>query len=163
MAHPLEIRQGGLQDEDVIELLREHLKSAALYSPPESIHALDLEGLRAENVTFWTARRGGELAGCGALIELDSRHGEVKSMRTASTHLRQGVASAILRHILDVARARGYAKVSLETGSMDAFAAARALYARFGFEPCPPFAHYTPDSYSTWMTLNLGENGECIS
>lgn len=156
-----EIREGDLDSPEVQALLREHLASVALYSPPESFHALDLDGLRAPEVTFWSVWSHGEgasqdksvLVGCGALKELDPRHGEIKSMRTASSHLRKGVGGAMVRHIIAVARRRGYARLSLETGSMAAFAPARALYTRFGFTPCPPFADYTDDSNSTFMTL----------
>ena len=93
--------------------------------------------------------------GCGALKELDARHGEIKSMRVASNHLRKGYASRILQHILDEARNRSYEVVSLETGSMEAFAPARKLYTRFGFQECGPFGEYVEDPYSTFMTLEL--------
>jgi len=137
---------------DIIQLLGEHLASAALHSPPESIHALDLDGLRQPNITFWSARHGSELLGCCALKELDSRHGEIKSMRTASEHLRKGVAARLLEHLLGEATRRGYQQLSLETGSMEAFAPARRLYGRFGFEACGPFADYVEDPYSVFMT-----------
>lgn len=137
---------------DIIQLLGEHLASAALHSPPESIHALDLDGLRQPNITFWSARHGSELLGCCALKELDSRHGEIKSMRTASEHLRKGVAARLLAHLLGEATRRGYQQLSLETGSMEAFAPARCLYGRFGFEACGPFADYVEDPYSVFMT-----------
>lgn len=137
---------------DIIQLLGEHLASAALHSPPESIHALDLDGLRQPNITFWSARHGSELLGCCALKALDSRHGEIKSMRTASEHLRKGVAARLLEHLLGEATRRGYQQLSLETGSMEAFAPARRLYGRFGFEACGPFADYVEDPYSVFMT-----------
>lgn len=137
---------------DIIQLLGEHLASAALHSPPESIHALDLDGLRQPNITFWSARHGSELLGCCALKELDSRHAEIKSMRTASGHLRKGVAARLLEHLLGEATRRGYQQLSLETGSMEAFAPARRLYGRFGFEACGPFADYVEDPYSVFMT-----------
>ncbi|MDP3936622.1 MAG: GNAT family N-acetyltransferase [Deltaproteobacteria bacterium] len=135
--------------------MQEHLESVALYSPPESIHALDLVALRSPDVTFWSVWQGADLVGCGALKELDASHGELKSMRTASSHLREGVAAALLEHMLEVARKRGYRRLSLETGSMEAFAPARALYARFGFELCGPFADYVEDPYSVFMTREL--------
>jgi len=93
--------------------------------------------------------------GCGAIKELNSRHGEIKSMRTVSLHLRKGVAAALMRHILDEARRRAYQRLSLETGSMEAFAPARRLYARFGFKPCGPFADYVEDPYSVFMTRDM--------
>jgi putative acetyltransferase len=152
---PLQIRIDDLAGPEIAALLREHLESVARLSPPESVHALDLQALRAPEVTFWTVWQSSELVGCGALKELDPRHGEIKSMRTASGHLRKGVASALIDHILDVARRRGYGRLSLETGSMEAFAPARALYARCGFAACGPFADYVEDPNSVFMTREL--------
>jgi len=151
----VDIRIDDLRGPEIARLLEEHLRSMRQLSPPESVHALDLEGLRRPEITFWTAWRGAELLGCGALKELDARHGEVKSMRTASAHLRQGVASGLLRHLLEEAARRSYRRLSLETGSMEAFAPARNLYARFGFLPCGPFAGYTDDPNSFYMTKAL--------
>ena len=155
MPSPFEIRTDDLTKVEVLALLQEHLDAVSQISPPESVHALDLDGLRAPEVTFWSVWQGSTLAGCGALKELDAHHGEIKSMRTASSHLRTGVAAALLEHILHVARARGYRRLSLETGSQEAFAPARALYARFGFEPCGPFADYIDDPNSVFMTREL--------
>lgn len=140
---------------EISNLIGEHLRSMHQLSPPESIHALGLEKLRQPDITFWTVWDGAELMGCGALKELDLEHGEIKSMRTARTHLRKGVASAMLRHILDEARRRGYERVSLETGAGAAFEPARQLYARHGFVPCGPFGDYRPDPNSVFMTLEL--------
>ena len=151
----MEIRLDKLRSREIIGLLNEHLHSMALHSPPESVHALDLEGLRQPNVSFWSAWDGMELLGCGAIKELDGRHGEIKSMRTASGHLRKGVASALLEHILSEAGKRSYQRLSLETGSAPAFAPARKMYARFGFLPCEPFADYGPDPHSVFMTRTL--------
>jgi len=151
----VELRIDDLRGPEIARLLEEHLRSMRRLSPPESVHALDLEGLRRPEVTFWTAWQGAELLGCGALKELDARHGEIKSMRTASAHLRKGVASGILRHIVQEAARRSYGRLSLETGSMAAFAPARGLYARFGFVPCGPFADYTDDPNSFYMTKEL--------
>jgi putative acetyltransferase len=153
--NPIVIREGGLDDPQVIALLREHLAGMADLSPPESIHALDLDGLRHPGIWFWSAWRDGVLLGCGALKALDAAHGEVKSMRTASAHRRAGIGQAILQHILDEARRRGYRRLSLETGSMDGFAPARRLYARAGFVECAPFADYTDDPNSVYMTRLL--------
>lgn len=125
------------------------------HSPPESVHALDLEGLRSPEITFWSAWQEGELLGCGALKQLDTQHGEVKSMRTARAHLRKGVASGILQHIINEAERRSYNRLSLETGSMVAFEPAQALYASFGFEYCGPFADYNEDPNSVFMTRQL--------
>jgi putative acetyltransferase len=124
-------------------------------SPPESKHALDLEGLRKPDITFWTLWMGGKLAGCCALKELDSRHGEIKSMRTATASLRKGVAARLLQNLIDVAQGRAYERLSLETGSMPYFEPARSLYRRFGFRECGPFAAYVVDPNSVFMTLDL--------
>ena len=155
MPGPFDIRADDLSGPEVAALLRAHLDGVAVHSPPESIHALDLDGLRGPGVTFWSVWQGSELVGCGALKELDAQHGELKSMRTATAHLRKGVASALLRHILDEARRRSYRRLSLETGAQPGFAPARALYARFGFAPTGPFADYVDDPNSVFMTLLL--------
>lgn len=144
-----------LQGPEIKALLQEHLDSMRLYSPPESIHALDIEALRRPDITFWTAWENGELLGCGALKELDSRHGEIKSMRTSSRHLRQGVARAVLSEIIQEAKRRHYTRLSLETGSHAAFAPARELYAGFGFIYCEPFDGYSLDPHSVFMTKQL--------
>ena len=151
----MDIRPDDLTGDAIRALLAEHLRRMHEISPPESVHALDLDGLRAPDVTFWSAWSDGELLGCGALREIDAAHGEVKSMRTAAAHLRQRVAAAMLRHLLAEARRRGYARVSLETGSQPPFEPARRLYASFGFEPCAPFADYVEDPNSVFMTLAL--------
>ena len=140
---------------EIVALIGEHLRDMHVITPPESIHALGLEKLRQPDITFWTAWDGGELLGCGALKQLDPRHGEIKSMRTARAHLRKGVAAAMLRHILDEAKSRGYTRLSLETGAMAAFEPARQLYARHGFQTCGPFADYRLDPNSVFMTMEL--------
>lgn len=137
---------------DVLALLEGHLADMRATSPPESVHALDAEALTASRVTFWTARDEGTLLGCAALADLGGGEGEVKSMRTAPASRGRGVAAALLGHLLDTARERGYARVSLETGSQDFFAPARRLYARHGFEVCGPFGSYRDDPHSTFMT-----------
>ena len=126
------------------------------WSPPGSVHALDLARLRAPQITFWTVWDGADLMGCGALKQLDARHGEIKSMRTAERHRRRGVAARMLTHIIEEARSRFYSRLSLETGSMAAFAPARELYASYGFALCPPFGDYKPDVNSVCMTMELG-------
>ena len=136
-------------------LLRQHLQDVARHSPAESIHALDIDALCRPEITFWTVRDSGDVIGCGALLELDATHGEIKSMRTARTHLRRGVASIILERILGEAHRRLYRRLSIETGAQDAFAPARALYRRFGFVMCDPFADYRPDPNSVFMTKRL--------
>lgn len=151
----MDIRVDDLSSPDVGRLVGEHLRTMALHSPPESMHALGLDALRKPEITFWSIWEGAELMGCGALKELDALHGEIKSMRTASQHLRTGVASALLSHILEEARRRSYRRLSLETGSVEAFEPARRLYERFGFRPCGPFAEYVEDRHSVFMTREL--------
>lgn len=151
----MSITEGGLDDPDVLALLREHLQGMADHSPPESIHALDVEGLKAPGITFWTMRDGSEVLGCIALKQLDERHGEIKSMRTASARLRKGVGAALLEHLVAEARRRGYERLSLETGSGPGFEAAHALYRKFGFVECGPFADYREDPFSRFMTIVL--------
>ena len=149
------IRAGGLDDPRVVALLQRHLADMALHSPPGSIHALDLCRLRAPGLSFWTAWRGDALVGCGALKDLGDGHGELKSMRTDPAHLRQGVAAAMLAHLMATARTQGLQRLSLETGSAAAFAPAHALYARHGFAMCGPFGDYVEDSFSVFMTRTL--------
>ena len=151
----MEIRQGGLDTAEVAALLGEHLEEMHRYSPPESVHALDLDRLRTPDLTFWSVWDGSDVLGCGALRELDATHGELKSMRTATAHRRRGVAAALLEHLVAEARSRGYTRVSLETGSPGAFAPARALYAGYGFRACGPFGPYAADDFSVFMTLDL--------
>jgi len=151
----MDIRLDDLSGPEVQALLEEHLRNMRSISPPGSVHALDLTALRQPGVTFWSVWSGPVLVGCGALKELGPLHGEIKSMRTASGHRRQGVAQAMLRHILDVAASRGYRRLSLETGSQPAFEPARRLYERFGFQYCPPFEGYSEDPNSVFMTKEL--------
>ncbi|MFZ2989629.1 GNAT family N-acetyltransferase [Ideonella sp.] len=150
-----DIRLDDLNGPEIQALLEEHLRHMHSMSPPESVHALDLSGLKVPEVSFWTVWEGEQLMGCGALKALGPDHGEIKSMRTAQAHRQRGVGRAVLSHILDEARARGYRQISLETGPMDGFAPARALYRSMGFVPCPPFADYTDDPNSVFMRLVL--------
>lgn len=151
----MHIRVDDLTHPAVLALLREHLAGMHAQSPPESVHALGLDRLRAPDITFWAVWEDENLLGCGALRQLDDRHGELKSMRTAQAHLRRGVGSALLTHILDEARRRGLTRLSLETGSTPGFDPARRLYARFGFTECGPFADYAEDPFSVFMTRSL--------
>lgn len=151
----MQIRQDDLTGPEIHALLEEHLQHMRSVSPPESVHALDLNKLRQPAITFWTVWSGDSLMGCGALKQLDATHGEIKSMRTAQPHRRSGVAHAMLTHIVEEAQRRGYARLSLETGSQDAFEPARRLYARFGFTQCGPFEGYTDDPNSVFMTRLL--------
>ncbi len=150
------IQEDDLSDDRVIALVTGHLSQMKEVTPEESVHALGPGALRADDITVWTAWSDPgkkELMGCGALKEIDREHGEIKAMRTGESHLRRGIATALLRHMIKEAHRRSYARLSLETGSTSHFAPARALYARFGFNECGPFEGYTEDPHSTFMTL----------
>ncbi len=139
----------------VHDLLNEHLQHMHSLSPAESVHALNLEKLRHPDITFWTAWDGTELLGCGALKQLDARSGEVKSMRTPTALRRRGAGRALLAHIIDEAKSRGCTSLWLETGAVQAFRPAQKLYESFGFVTCGPFADYSLDPYSVFMTLEI--------
>ena len=151
----MKIVKDDLTRQDVIDVLLDHHQSMFAHSPAESVHALDLDGLRGPDMTFWSAWIEDEVAGCGGLKELDSTHGEIKAMRTVDKHLRKGVGVNVLKTIIGEARLRGYARLSLETGTHEAFAAARNMYALNGFRDCQPFGAYQLDPHSTFMTLEL--------
>jgi putative acetyltransferase len=151
----MQIRVDDLQGAQIIALLQEHFLAMRRVSPPESCHVLDLSGLRKADVTFWSVWDGDQLAGCGALKELTAEHGEIKSMRTVASNQRRGVASKLMHHMIEEAKRRGYHRLSLETGSMAYFDPARALYASFGFVPCPAFNGYVDDPNSVYMAKDL--------
>jgi putative acetyltransferase len=151
----VDIRTDHLSDPRIAALLQEHLNDMYRTSPPESVHALDLSGLKKPEITFWSVWSGDNLIGCGALKHLDAEHVELKSMRTPNAYRRKGIGKIILEHILKEARGRGYRRMSLETGSMAFFEPARRLYASYGFVPCEPFADYRDDPNSFFMTLSL--------
>ncbi len=155
MSLAITLREDDLSGPEIRALLEAHLVNAALHSPPESVHALDMAALRASDITFWTAWQGEALLACGALKELEAGHGEIKSMHTAQAHRGKGIAGQLVVRILQEAALRSYRRVSLETGSMTAYAPARGLYGRFGFEECPPFGEYEPDPHSFFMTRIL--------
>ena len=136
-------------------LLEEHLANMRTLSPADSVHALDLGALRQPDISFWSAWDGTTLLGCGALKELNPMHGEIKSMRTSLAVRGRGVGQALLTYIIAVARARGYTRLSLETGAMAAFKPAHRLYERNGFGYCGPFGAYVEDPHSVFMTLAL--------
>jgi putative acetyltransferase len=146
---------GDLGDPRIIELLRLHLARARAESPPCSVHALDLTGLQSPGIRFRAAWEGEVLLGVGALKTLSPTHGELKSMHTAEAQRGRGVGGAMLRHLVALAREQGFTRLSLETGSMAYFDAARALYRRHGFTECGPFADYVLDPNSVYMTLAL--------
>ena len=153
----MNIHVDDLQGAAIQKLLKVHLDAMHSYSPPESVHALDLKGLRHPSITFWTAWEGDELLGCGALRKLSSVHAELKSMRTVEAHMRKGVAMAILRHIESAAIAMGIQRISLETGTPTPFVAAQKLYAAEGYEETGPFADYVLDPFSMFMTKALNQ------
>lgn len=151
----MEIRIDDLCGAEIRALLEEHLRNMRAWSPPESVHALDLAALRHPSITFWTAWDDGLLMGCVALRALSPTDGELKSMRTPEQRRRRGTGRALLRHVLNEAMRRGYERVWLETGAFDAFLPARTLYAQHGFVVCPPFGDYVDDPNSVFMSLQL--------
>ena len=151
----IQVRQDNLSSEEVQALIAEHLSGMHSNTPAGQVHALDIERLRAPGVTFWTAWLDGALCGCGALKELDSLSGEVKSMRTRAAFLRQGVGQAILDEIVRTARQRGYTHLFLETGTGPAFAAAHKLYLRNGFGWSGAFGEYTATEFNVFMVKAL--------
>ena len=155
MAATYTIKLDDLSGREIAELLQEHLDDMHVHSPPESVHALDLDALKKPEITFWTVWLDDRLVGCGALKELDKTHGEIKSMRTPNDFRGKGVGKLMLRHIIDEARRRNYKRLSLETGSMEAFEPARRLYESYGFKQCGPFADYVLDPNSLFMTIEL--------
>ncbi|AZS37599.1 putative N-acetyltransferase YsnE [Microbacterium lemovicicum] len=155
MTDALDIQVADLSSPDVRELLALHLSGMHDTSPPESVHALDIEGLRHPSITVWSARIDGELAGIVALSRLGEDRGEIKSMRVPDAFLGRGVGRALLQHLVAAARTEGLTDLWLETGSTVEFAAARSLYASEGFVGCGPFGSYTDDPFSTYMTRSL--------
>lgn len=152
----MNIRVDELTGPEIRQLLEEHLQHMRSLSPPESVHALDLDALRRPEITFWTIwSDDSKLMGSGALKSLGDGHGEIKSMRTADVHRNKGVGQAMLNHILREARTRAYTRLSLETGSVPGFKPAQRLYTRTGFTPCGPFANYPEDPFSLFMTMEL--------
>lgn len=144
-----------LSGQEIADFLEQHIEDMKSVSPPESKHALDVDGLKSSEITFWTVYKNDLLAGCGALKELDATHGEIKSMRIAPNARGKGIASKLLRYIITVSTNRGYHRLSLETGSMAFFEPARQLYLNHGFQYCRPFADYKEDPYSVFMSLIL--------
>ena len=151
----MQIRLDDLTGGEVIALLTEHLADMYATSPPESVHALDVDALKASHIRFFSAWHENTLAGCVAIKTLDSAQAELKSMRTATAFRGMGVGQALLQYIIDHAKAQGFISLSLETGTQDYFAPARALYRKFGFTDCGPFGQYKPDPNSHFMTLKL--------
>ena len=151
------IRLDDLSDPRIEAFMQEHLVDMYAVSPPESVHALDMDQLRQPHIAFWsawlpTADGDDVLVGTGALKRLDAGHAELKSMRTSTRHRGQGIARQLLNHLMQDARARGFARVSLETGTQPFFEPARQLYFQHDFVECGPFADYGPDPYSFFMT-----------
>jgi putative acetyltransferase len=151
----LNIIEGGLDHPQVLAMLRFHFDTNIAVTPPGSAHVFDVSRLKQSDVFFWTAWNRDTLMGTGALKLMDARHGEIKSMHTLQTARRSGVGAAMLQHIMEQAKAKGLKRLSLETGSFEFFAPARALYARHGFEECAPFGDYTLDPHSTFMTREI--------
>ncbi|GAA4355131.1 GNAT family N-acetyltransferase [Kangiella marina] len=153
----MNIKVDDLKGPEIAQLLNQHLEEMRATSPPESKHALDLNALRSNDITFWTLWDNDKLAGCIALKKLDERHAEIKSMRTAPDYARRGVATRLLEHLILESQKQGYHRLSLETGSMPYFNPARQLYQKHGFKLCEPFADYREDPNSVFMTKSLDD------
>ena len=151
----MEIRIDDLCGVQIADFLKEHIEEMKAVSPPESKHALDLDGLKKPDITFWTVWDDNNLVGSGAIKELDTEHAEIKSMRTRASCRGKGIASMLLQHIIKEAKSRGYLRLSLETGSMPFFEPARNLYAKYGFKYCTPFSTYEKDPNSVFMAKDL--------
>jgi putative acetyltransferase len=143
----------------VLALIEEHLRNMYEITPPEHVFAFDASKLRQPGVVFWTAWEDATLLGCAALKELSPTQGEVKSMRTPAHLRRTGAGRALLNHILEVSRERGYRELFLETGCQPAFAPAQTLYRSVGFRECGPFGAYKENGNSVfmWLPLSKGE------
>jgi putative acetyltransferase len=151
----LDIRIDDLSGAPTQDLLAFHLRGMQAWSPPESVHALDLSALKTPDITVWTVWDGDAIAGIGAMRQLSSSQGELKSMRTHPDHLRKGVAAALLEHIISEAKARGLSQLSLETGSGPAFDPALSLYRRRGFVDGPAFGGYVATDFNRFLHLTL--------
>ncbi|OCH15951.1 acetyltransferase [Aliivibrio sp. 1S165] len=152
----MDIKIDDLNGGEVVQLLKEHLEDMYATSPPESVHALDVNALKVPEITFFSCWEDDQLLGCAAIKELDSNDAELKSMRTANNARNLGVGTLLLKHVLKVSSDKGYNKISLETGSQEFFKPARNLYEKFGFQYCAPFADYKPDPHSQFMSCTLG-------
>ena len=144
-----------LSGPEIAEFLDQHVQQMRSVTPLESKYALDLDGLRTPDVTFWSVTDGGTLVGCGAIKRLEADHAELKSMRTAPARKRSGIASLLLEHIIAEAKRMGFTRLSLETGSAEFFLPARKLYEKFAFDYCEPFGEYRPGPHNTFMTRTL--------
>ena len=144
-----------LRGPEIAAFLEDHLREMRAVTPSESVYALDLDRLRAPEVTFWSVYDGDQLVGCGAIRRIDDKHAEIKSMRTAHQRRRDGIASLLLTHILTEAKQMGIERLSLETGATEHYEQARKLYEKFGFKPCGPFEGYGPDPHSYFMTRTI--------
>ncbi len=151
----MEIKTDDLGGAEIKALLQRHMDEMVATTPPGSCHYLDLNGLRAPEVTLWSLWEKGNLLGCGALQQLDTRHGEIKSMHVHSDHRGKGIAEIMLKHILQIAHQHSYTRLSLETGTTPAFVPARRLYEKYGFEECQAFGDYKSGSNNIYMTILL--------
>lgn len=155
MISNLEIAIDDLSDGCVISLLQAHRQEMLKHSPADSVHALDVAAMHSPKLIFWSVLVSGSTAGCAALKQIDIAHAELKSMKVSNTFLGQGLGRALLTHVLIQAKDLGYKRLSLETGTMQAFIPARALYESAGFKPCSPFGGYAYDEHSVCMTLEI--------
>lgn len=151
----IEFREGDVAHPQIVSLLETHLATMRTTSPPENVFALDLKGLQKPDVTFWSIWEAERAMCCGALRELTESHGEIKSMHTLQVFRGRGLGAIMLERILGESNIRGYKRLSLETGSHEAFQPAIRLYQRYGFQMCGPFAPYEANPFSLFMTKEL--------
>ena len=145
--------EGNFDNSEVLELLNKHFIELRSVSPEGSAHVLDIEGLKDQNIKFWSLWEDNLLMGCGALKFLNKEHGEFKSIRLVDSFRKKGNGIKILKHLIFEAKKLNIKKISVETGTGDFFAPARKLFNKCGFKLCKPFAHYKEDPNSCYMSM----------
>ena len=155
MRNQIEIKLDDLSGDSIKKLLQTHLTNAALHSPQDAIFALDLEALKAPEISFWSVWQNEEILACGAIKMLDKEHAEIKSMHTLEKARGKGIGNQLVNHIIQQARAKNIKRLSLETGTADAYFPAHRLYKRHGFQECPAFSDYQESIHSLYMTKSI--------
>ena len=147
--------EGNFDNSEVLELLNKHFIELRSVSPEESTHVLDIEGLKDQNIKFWSLWEGNLLMGCGALKFLNKEHGEFKSIRVEDRFRKKDNGIKILKHLIFEAKKLNIKRISVETGTGDFFTPARKLFNKCGFKLCKPFAHYKEDPNSCYMSMRI--------
>ena len=149
--------EGNFDNPEVNELLKKHFIELRAASPEESTHVLDIHGLKAPSIKFWSLWDDNKLLGCGALKFLDKEHGEFKSIRIHDNFRKQGKGIDVINHLINEAKKLNIKRLSIETGAGDFFIPARKLFKKTGFTLCEPFAHYKEDINSVYLTMLIDE------